>query len=79
MSKVDVDQIRTGLDIGDPIVLEDVGGSPAMPAVDGSQLTGIIATGTTSVIKDLVSIKKPGCPELVFRRCGGVIFLRKDC
>jgi hypothetical protein len=31
----------TGTAIGDVVALEDVGGSPGLPAVDGSQLTGI--------------------------------------
>lgn len=33
----------------------------------------------TRVIKDLVSVKKPGCPELVFTKCGAVLFLRNSC
>lgn len=36
-----------GIEVGDLVALEDVGGSPGLPAVDGSQLTGI-STGQTS-------------------------------
>lgn len=35
--------LDAGTGIGDVVVLEDVGGSPALPAVDGSQLTNIPA------------------------------------
>lgn len=29
---------------GTPVIAEDVGGNPALPAIDGSQVTGITAT-----------------------------------
>ena len=77
MSKVDVDQLRTGLAAGDIIVLEDVGGTPGLPAVDGSQLTGIATSG--SIIKDIVTKKTAGDPEILWRKCGGIMFLRNDC
>lgn len=37
----------TGVDVGSLVALEDVGGSPGLPAIDGSQLTGI-SSGATS-------------------------------
>ena len=77
-SKVDVDQIRTGLAIGDITILEDIGGGvPGLPAVDGSQLTGITATAVNPT--GMVAIKIGGCPELMFTRSGCVMFLRKGC
>ena len=36
---------RTGVDIGDIVKLEDVGGGAALPAVDGSQLLNLSAGG----------------------------------
>ncbi len=41
---------KTGTAIGDVVELEDVGGSAGLPAVDGSQLTGITATASISVV-----------------------------
>lgn len=47
--------LDTGTSIGDIVVLEDVGGNPALPAVDGSQLTGIIQQGM--VLQTLQTVK----------------------
>ena len=71
--------------VGDSVFLEDIGGGDAgMPAVDGSNLTGIV-TGV-SEIKGMVSRRVPnGSPnptgaELIFlRSTGGVLFLRNEC
>lgn len=35
-----------GTDIGDIVQLEDVGGSPSLPAVDGSQVTGVLGVNS---------------------------------
>lgn len=80
MTQVQPDQVQSGTDVGDIPHLIDVGGGlPGFPVIDGSKLTGVIATGVTSPIKDLVSIKKPSCPALLFTRCGAVMFLRNEC
>lgn len=42
--------VDTGSTIGDVIVLEDVGGMPGLPAVDGSQLTGISGDSSSSTL-----------------------------
>lgn len=59
MSTVDPDQVRGGTAVGDIPKLIDVGGGvPGLPAVDGSQVTGITATAqlrtiyTPNVIRD---------------------------
>ncbi len=41
---------KDGTAVGDIVQLEDVGGTPGLPAVDGSQLTGITATAAISVV-----------------------------
>lgn len=40
-----------GTDVGDLIQLEDIGGSPGLPAIDGSQLTGVITESITGLIE----------------------------
>lgn len=41
VDQLDIPAVPT---VGELIVLEDVAGSPGLPALDGSQLTGITAT-----------------------------------
>lgn len=43
MTKVNEDQVRGGLDVDDIIKLVDVGGTPGLPAVDGSNLINLQA------------------------------------
>jgi hypothetical protein len=45
-----------GTATGDVVQLVDVGGSPGLPVVDGSQLTGITADLSSSVIGDLSDV-----------------------
>jgi hypothetical protein len=45
-----------GVAIGDVVQLVDVGGSAGLPVVDGSQLTGITADLTNSVIDDMSDV-----------------------
>jgi hypothetical protein len=45
-----------GTSTGDVVQLVDVGGSPGLPVVDGSQLTGITADLSSSVIGDLSDV-----------------------
>jgi len=45
-----------GTATGDVVQLVDVGGSPGLPVVDGSQLTGITADLSSSVISDLSDV-----------------------
>lgn len=48
MPKIKKFNIDTGTSVNQIVVLEDVGGgTPGLPAVDGSQLTGIVGTGTS--------------------------------
>lgn len=50
MPKIKKFNIDTGTSVDQLIVLEDVGGgTPGLPAVDGSQLTGIVGTGEGGV------------------------------
>lgn len=72
---IDADQLRTGLDAGDIIVLVDVGGAPGLPITDGSNLTGVVSTGVTSPIKDMVIDRTF---EVVACRHGGVLFLHNE-
>jgi len=61
LTKVQEEQIEksSGDATGDYVVLEDVGGSPGLPAVDGSQLTGVLSeTGTD--IGDVVELEDVG-------------------
>ena len=46
-----------GTTIGDVVQLEDVGGSPGLPAVDGSQLTGIASSGSGTPIGGYVTVQ----------------------
>lgn len=41
-----------GSDIGELLIIEDVGGNPALPAIDGSQLTGVASGGSKVTISD---------------------------
>jgi hypothetical protein len=45
-----------GTATGDVVQLVDVGGSPGLPVVDGSQLTGITADLTNSVLNDMSDV-----------------------
>ena len=71
MTKVNEDQVRGGLEIDDIIKLISVHSKAGLPAVDGRRLTGLA--------QDIVTIKTGGDPELVFTKCGAVLFLRNSC
>jgi hypothetical protein len=45
-----------GVLIGDLVELENVGGNPGMPAVDGSQLTGVTATSDIEIVDESTSL-----------------------
>ena len=53
--KIQVEFIETAITIGELFVLSDVGGFPALPAIDGSQLTGITASAEPCVSRDITS------------------------
>lgn len=46
--------LDTGTDIGDIVELENVGGSAGLPAVDGSQLTGVLAAPVSGEVVQVV-------------------------
>ena len=48
--------LDVGTAIGDVVQLEDVGGSPALPAVDGSQLTGVVSDISGASVGDLSDV-----------------------
>lgn len=41
-----------GSGIGEVLLIDDVGGSPALPAIDGSQLTGVASGGSKVTVSD---------------------------
>lgn len=43
--------LGAGSNVGDLVQLEDVGGSPGLPAIDGSQLTGVITESIMGLIE----------------------------
>ena len=47
--------LDVGSTIGDVVQLEDVGGNPSLPAVDGSQLSGLDYTNLTNVPTSFIS------------------------
>lgn len=52
-NEISTTYLPTGTDTGDLVVLEDVGGNPGLPAVDGSQLTGLV----TAVYQTQITLK----------------------
>lgn len=44
--------VNTGTEVGDVVVLEDIaGGTPGLPTIDGSQLTGVITESISGLIE----------------------------
>jgi hypothetical protein len=61
-----------GVTIGDLVELENVGGNPGMPAVDGSQLTGIDVGTPITVIDDIGGELTTALNQLTFDGAGVV-------
>lgn len=62
-----------GTATGDVVQLEDVDGSPGLPAVDGSQLTGIVGVPIGCIVYAAYET-----PDAGFMKCNGASLLRTD-
>lgn len=66
LTKAQMNTALSGTANGDLVMLQNVGGTPGLPAVDGSQLTGIQSGGTTEVFTSSGTWTKPATGTMAF-------------